>query len=124
MNDIQKRFALFLGGCIPARVFIVFLAKNTPLRYLHYLGYIALIPAFGFLYLYFTGKRQTGLETQGAPIWWANFRILHGLLYLLFAFYAINKISSAYKILFLDVVIGLILFLWHHFINGNFKKLF
>ena len=85
MNSIQKRFALFLGACIPLRLLLVYLAKIIPLNYLHYLGYIALLPAFGFLYLYFTGNRKTGLETQGAPIWWMNIRIIHGLLYLLFA---------------------------------------
>tara|TARA_B110000305_G_C18857848_1_gene367419 strand:- start:20 stop:397 length:378 start_codon:yes stop_codon:yes gene_type:complete len=124
MNSIQKRFALFLGACIPLRFLIVYLVKNIHINYLHYLGYIALIPAFGFLYLYFTGKRQTGPETQGAPIWWSKFRIIHGLLYLLFAIYAINKIAFAYQFLLLDVIIGLILFLWHHFISGNFSKLF
>jgi len=63
------------------------LAKKTPLNYLPYLGYLALLPAIGFIYLFFTGKRTSGLETQGAPIWWSRFRIIHGLLYLLFAYY-------------------------------------
>jgi len=123
MNSIQKRFAMFLGACIPIRLLIVFVAKKTPVNYLQYLGYIALLPAFGFLYLYFTGGRQKGLETLGQPIWWSKFRIIHGLLYLLFAIYAINKISFAYIFLAIDVILGLILFLWHHYISGNFTKL-
>lgn len=123
MNSIQKRFALFLGGCIPFRLFITYIAKIMPRNYLHYLGYTALIPAFGFLYLYFTGKRKTGKETQGEPIWWSKFRIIHGLLYLLFAIYAINKITFAYLFLLVDVIIGLILFFWHHYMIGSFNKL-
>jgi hypothetical protein len=114
MNALQKRFLLFLGLCIPIRFFLVFLAKNTPLRYLPYLGYLALLPAFGFLYLYFTGKRKTGIETQGGPIWWAHFRILHGLNYLLFALLAIKRSARAYQILLFDVLLGLGLFLLHH----------
>lgn len=124
MNAMQKRFLLFLGACIPSRLFIVWLAKKTPLNYLPYLGYLALLPAIGFLYLFFTGKRTSGLETQGAPIWWSRFRIIHGLLYLLFAYYAINQNKNAYQILLADVCLGLFLFLGHHYSAGNFPKVF
>ena len=63
MNTIQKRFLLFLGGCIPARLALVGLAKYLPNKYLPYLGYITLLMALGFLYLYFTGSRKVGQET-------------------------------------------------------------
>jgi hypothetical protein len=122
MTPMQKRFLLFLGGCIPMRLALVWLAKEVPLNYLPYLGYLALLPAFGFLYLFFSGKRTSGVETGGAPIWWNQFRILHGLIYLLFAYYAINRIKSAYKFLLADVCIGLVLFLWHHYQAGDFSK--
>ena len=124
MNAMQKRFLLFLGGCIPARLALVWLAKQTPQKYLIYLGYLALLPAFGFLYLYFTGKRTSGLETQGAPIWWTNIRIVHGLLYLLFAYYAIHRDKNAYQILLVDVCLGLVMFLRHHYQEGNFSLVF
>jgi len=123
MKAIQKRFLLFLGGCIPARLFVVWLAKITPLNYLPYLGALALFPAIGFLYLYFTGKRQSGLETQGAPIWWAPFRLLHGLIYFGFAYAAFRQVAMAYQILLLDVCLGLGLFLWHHYTVGSFAEL-
>jgi len=48
MNTIQKRFLLFLGGCIPARLALVGLAKYLPNKYLPYLGYITLLMALGF----------------------------------------------------------------------------
>ena len=124
MNTIQKRFILFIFGCIPSRFALAALAKYIPTVYLPYLGYLALLPAFGFLYLFFTGKRQVGMETQGAPIWWSNFRIFHGLMYLLFAFYAINKNINSYKIIIVDTIVGLILFLIHHYNAGSFAKLF
>jgi len=123
----QKRFALFLGGCIPARIGLALIAKylssssssSSAYAYAYKLfGFILLLPAFGFLYLYFTGKRQgPGVETQGELIWWNKFRILHGILYLLFSYNAIFNPSfkSAYLILFLDTFIGLTLFLLHHY---------
>ena len=123
MNAMQKRFLLFLGGCIPSRLLLVLLAKKIPLNYLPYLGYFALLPAFGFLYLFFSGKRTSGLETQGAPIWWSRFRALHGLLYLFFAISAINRNKNAYQILLLDVCLGLVLFLSHHYQAGDFSEL-
>jgi hypothetical protein len=123
MNTIQKRFLLFLGGCIPSRLALVGLAKYLPNKYLPYLGYITLLMALGFLYLYFTGSRKVGQETFGQPIWWSKFRIIHGILYLLFSFYAINGYANAYLFLLYDTFLGLGLFLIHHYSVGNFKKL-
>jgi hypothetical protein len=124
LTPIQKRFLLFLGGCIPMRLFFVFVAWTISIKYLPLLGYIALLPAIGFLYLFVSGKRQIGLETQGAPIWWSKFRSIHGILYLLFAIYAIKGVRSAYLFLLADVLIGLMLFLWFHYTNGNIKMVF
>lgn len=124
LTSIQKRFILFLGGCIPTRILLLYIAKNIPIHYLPILGYILLLPAIGFLYLFVTGKRQVGLETQGSPVWWQKFRSIHGILYLLFCIYAIKGISFSYIFLLIDVIIGLILFLWFHYSQNNFKKLF
>ena len=123
LSPIQKRFLLFIFGCIPARLALAAVAKYSPTAYLHYLGYLALLPAFGFLYLFFSGKRMVGLETQGSPIWWTKFRLFHGLMYLLFAFYAIHKNTNAYKFIVVDTIVGLVLFLVNHYESGNFSKL-
>jgi len=93
LTPIQKRFLLFLGGCIPMRLFFVFVAWIISIKYLPLLGYIALLPAIGFLYL-------------------------------LFAIYAIKGFRSAYLFLLADVLIGLMLFLWFHYTNGNIKRVF
>ena len=125
MNNIQKRFLLFLIGCIGTRFVFVLLAKNIglQLQYLPYLGYLALLPAIGFMYIYFTGSRQTGMEVFGEKIWWNDLRPLHSLLYFLFAYNAIIGNKQAWIYLFVDVLIGLISFLVYHFKNGDFSKL-
>ena len=124
MKALEKRFLLFLGGCIPMRLLFVWLAKIMPLNYLPYAGALALLPAFAFFYLFLSGKRTSGLETQGAPIWWMQFRIIHGFIYLCFAYYAFQRVRFAYKFLLADVFLGLGLFLWHHYTASNFSKLF
>ena len=62
MTPIQKRFLLFLVGCMGTRVLFTLLAKNSDIQYLPILGYIALLPAFGFFYIYVTGSRKTAFS--------------------------------------------------------------
>jgi len=124
MNIIQRRFLLFLIGCIGSRTLFAIIAKNIDIQYLPFLGYIALLPAIGFLYIYVTGSRKTGLEVGGDKIWWNSLRPLHSFIYFLFAYYAITKNKQSWKILALDVSIGLLAFIYHHYTEGNFKKLF
>ena len=124
MNDIQKRFVMFLLLCIPTRLYFVHYAKQTNINTLKTLGYIALFPAIGFLYIYLTKSRLTGAETQGAKIWWNELRPIHSLLYFSFAYMAINGDKvNAYKSLLIDVLIGLISFIMYHHSEGNLKKL-
>ena len=124
MNNFQKRFLLFIFGCIFVRILFVIIAKNISLNYLPYLGYLALLPSIGFFYIYFTGTRKTGAEVFGEKIWWNNLRPIHALLYALFAYNAINKNIYSWIYLLIDVIIGLISFLIFHYYNGDFKKLF
>ena len=89
MNPLQKRFLMFLIGCIGVRTLFVIIAKYINTKYLKYLGYIALLPAIGFMYIYLTGSRKTGAETFGEKIWWNDLRPIHSILYFLFAYNAI-----------------------------------
>ena len=123
MNDIQKRFLLFLIGCIGTRALFVYVAKNAGPKYLPLLGYLALLPAIGFIYIYLTGSRKTGGEVFGEKIWWNDLRPIHSLLYFLFAYNAIIGNNKAWIYLLVDVIFGLISFLIFHFKNGDFKKL-
>ena len=122
MNNIQKRFLLFLIGCIGSRSLFVLIAKNIDIKYLKYLGYLALLPAIGFAYIYLTGSRKTGQEVFGEKIWWNDLRPLHSLLYLLFAYNAIIGNKNAWVYLLIDVVIGVISFIIFHYRNGDFTK--
>ena len=126
MNNItplQKRFLLFLIGCIGTRTLFVLIAKNIKINYLPLLGYLALLPAIGFTYIFLTGSRKTGVEVGNGKIWWNILRPIHAILYFLFAYYAINKVRCAWKILAIDVILGLIAFLSYHYSEGNFRKL-
>lgn len=123
MNNIQKRFILFLFGCIGTRSLLVYLAKTTNKTFLMYLGYLSLLPAIGFFYLYFTGSRKTGPEVFGDKIWWNNLRPIHGLLYSLFAYNAIIGNINAWIYLLVDVLLGLASFLFFHYYNGDFSRL-
>ena len=123
MNQIQKRFLLFLIGCIGMRTLFVFIAKNTSVSYLPYLGYLALLPAVGFIYIYLTGSRKTGQEVFGEKIWWNDLRPLHSLLYFLFAYNAIQRNKNSWVYLLIDVIIGIFSFLIFHYFNGDFEKL-
>ena len=123
MNTIQKRFLLFLFGCIGTRSLFVYLAKIANTTYLKYLGYLALLPAIGFFYIYFTDSRKTGGEVFGDKIWWNDLRPVHGILYTLFAYNAIIGNKSAWIYLLVDVIFGLASFLVFHYYNGDFSKL-
>ena len=123
MNDIQKRFLLFLIGCIGIRTLFVIIAKNVSINYLPILGYLALLPAIGFIYIFVTGSRKTGAEVFGEKIWWNNLRPLHAVLYGLFACNAIIGNKNAWMYLLIDVTFGLVSFLSFHYSNGDFSKL-
>lgn len=105
------------------RTLFVVIAKNIDIKFLPYLGYIALLIAIGFIYIFLTGSRKTGVEVFGDKIWWNKLRPLHALLYGLFAYNAINKNPNAWVFLLIDVIIGLISFLIFHYKNGDFSKL-
>jgi hypothetical protein len=119
MNHLQQRFLMFLIGCIGIRLLFVLLAKYIDTKYLKYLGYLAFLPAIGFMYIYVTGSRTTGAEVFGEKIWWNDLRPVHSILYFLFAYNAIIGNKQSWIYLLIDVLIGLISFLIHHYVNGN-----
>jgi hypothetical protein len=123
MDNLQQRFLMFLFGCIGTRSLFVIVAKYIHADYLKYLGYLALLPAIGFIYIYLTGSRKTGAEVFGEKIWWNDLRPVHSILYFLFAYNAIVGNRQSWIYLLIDVLIGLISFLTHHYLNGNIFKL-
>jgi hypothetical protein len=123
MNQLQQRFLMFLIGCIGLRSLFVIIAKYINTEYLKYLGYMALVPAIAFIYIYLTGSRKTGPEVFGEKIWWNNLRPIHSIFYFLFAYNAIIGNKQSWIYLFADVLIGLFSFLIFHYVNGDFLKL-
>lgn len=120
MNNLQKRFLLFLIGCMGTRSLLVVIAKNS--KNLKYLGYAALVPAIAFMYLYLTGGRKTDPEVFGDKIWWNDLRPVHSILYFLFAYNAIIGNKQAWIYLLVDLLFGLISFLSHHLLSGHLLK--
>lgn len=108
-----QRWLLFLLGCIGVRLILVITAKFASVGVLPYLGYAALIPAFGMAYLWATGSRMTGAEA-GGKIWWHQWRAVHAALYFAFAYSAITSNRNAYMYLAADVILALCLFFAHY----------
>jgi hypothetical protein len=124
MNTIKKRFLLFIFGCITTRLILTVVVKNLQPKYLQIAGYLGLILGIGFLTIYYYNLRKTGAEVFGDKIWWNDIRPVHGFLYLIFAYLAINKNKNAWIVLLIDVIFGLVMFINHHYTNDNFKYLF
>ncbi len=122
INNIQKRFLLFLLGCMVIRFAFAFIVKKYP-NYAKYFTPLALIFAVSSLILYFGDYRKTGWEVFGDKVWWNNLRPVHGLLYLVFIGLSFYKDSVAHVPLFVDAIIGLVAFLGYHYKSGNFSLL-
>lgn len=114
MNSFQKRIMLFVIGCLGTRSLLVYLAKTLSPDFLQLMGYMAILPALGFLLIYFMGWRKTGAEVFGDKIWWNSLRPVHALLWAGFAVSAIQKSKSAWMFLLADVLLGASAFTYHH----------
>lgn len=108
-----QRVLLFLIGCIGVRTALAVGAKYASPEFLQAMGAFALLPAIGFFVIYWFKLRETGPEVFGEKIWWNDLRPIHGMLYLLFAIFAIRKETFAWMFLAADVSFGLIAYLMH-----------
>lgn len=115
MTPLQRRFVLFLVGCMGVRSLLVYAAATVPDPWLKAMAIPAALIALGFASIYIGGFRRTGVETGGAPIWWNDLRPVHAALYALFAWAAwTGQRAVAWKLLLADLVIGLVAFLHFH----------
>ena len=122
MEPLAKRFFIFIFGCILLRLSLVGIAYNIDINYLPYIGYITAIIGIMFLIIFFGGNRKTGPEVYGDVIWWNNLRPIHGILYLLFSYFAIQQNRNAYIFLLIDVIIGFISGMNFHCKHGYLSK--
>lgn len=67
-NTLKLRFYLFIFGCIGSRLMITALSAFAYGWVLTVMGLLALIPMYGWFYIIFFGKRDTGLEVFGGKI--------------------------------------------------------
>lgn len=123
LNPIKIRFFLFLVFCIGSRLGFTLVSALASGWFLMALGFLALIPVAGWSYILFYKGRDTGIEVLGDKIWWQKLRPIHLLLWLFFAYLAIQQNRLAWLVLLVDTLFGLSAFLIHHWMAGNFAKL-
>lgn len=109
---------LFLIGCMSARLLLAYIAKQANKTWLRYMGFIALLPAIGFMYLFLSGARNK-VGAFGEKIWWNSLRPVHSLLYFLFAYSAITGNKGAWIFLLLDALVGFTAFMIVHSKRGD-----
>ncbi len=98
---------IFLIGCLSIRTSLALFAKWLEPKNQKHFAIISVIVGIAFITLYLGDLRKTGREAGGL-IWWNKLRPVHGLLYLLFAIYSFKEEPFAWKILLVDVFVGLI----------------
>lgn len=110
----NTRIPLFLSICIPLRILIASAPQLINTKYLQYYSIVLFGLGLSFMILYFTNMRLDAPES-GGKTWWADFRPIHGMLYLCAAIYAFKENKLATIPLAIDVIFGLILFTYFEF---------
>tara|TARA_Y100000389_G_C17364582_1_gene465568 strand:+ start:521 stop:835 length:315 start_codon:yes stop_codon:yes gene_type:complete len=102
---------LFILGCVPIRIFFIYIAKKASKNQLRLLSIPALLISISFMYQQKKGKK---IGFFGGPVWWK--RNIHALIWFIFAILAYKKNQSAYIALIVDLMIGIISFT-HNYYN-------
>lgn len=116
MLTVTQRIVLFLTACIGSRLTFSYIASFVEGKYATVFSAVLATIGMGFLIIYFGGLRKTGAEA-GGKIWWNHMRPFHGVMYLLAGitlWFGYNVIPS--NLILIDTMVGLIAFLYHHFI--------
>ena len=91
--------------CIIARIMIIVIVRNFYKEFNIYLAIILFMMSSGFMFRGITGSN---VEKQVAKVFWHETRYLHGLLYLISAYFVfIKNIKMASLVLLLDIVFSL-----------------
>jgi len=105
----MNRSNIFILLCIPCRLLIAYLANVVSDKYLKIMGYIYGLVGIGFMYAYLNKMQNTpGIKGN---IWWHDLRPIFSVIYAGFSILAIACNRSAYKLLYIDVIFGLLAFL-------------
>lgn len=105
--------AVFLLGCIGARLGLAVLLVAQPSVPISTMALLLAAIGIGFLVIYFGRLRPRGIETGNKLIWWDYLRPIHGMLYLTAAWllYSQQAKRLASNVLLVDVAIGLAAYL-------------
>lgn len=109
----KERITLFLLFCIPIRLYIAYLPQIITKENLKKLGYVLMGIGLSFFYLFITKKRLNAPE-GGGETWWAEYRPIHGTLYLIAAYTATQGYKETSYPLLIDALFGLYLGMKKH----------
>ena len=122
ITKLQRRIGTFLIGCIGTRIGLAYAAKFSNKLWSKILSIVTGTMSLGFATIFIFGLRKTGLETQGAPIWWNHLRPLHAIMYGVASWgLFVGNQDLSWKVLLLDTFIGLVAFLHYHYNAGSFE---
>jgi len=126
------KYIAFLVGCLGIRSYAAYISyvlstsikdsqnKLPLISLLDLLANIYILIGLGMTYLYVTNSRLTGPEAidEQGKIWWAHLRPMFAFLYLTFGITAKLNNLYQYSLIFLalDVIVGLSIFVNHHFL--------
>lgn len=114
MLSIETRYIYFLLLCIPLRIILAIIPFYLDKKYFHFYGIFLSLIMISFFYLYFNNLRLNASE-GGGTTWWADFRLIHASLYMCACIYAFQRKRIAWVPMIIDVLLGIVLFLHHHF---------
>ena len=106
---------LFLSFCFTSRLLLAFIAKIIDLKYLPIFGAISFIISMSFFRNYLNQKSNSK-GFFDSKVWWNNYRLIHGILYLIFSILAIAKKPYSWIILLVDAIFGLLVFINKYYI--------
>ena len=113
----MNRTLAFLGGCIPLRLALVYLAYvlgHLGSIYRNIGAIIAILMGISFITLWAAHLRQNAPEGGGIT-WWDNIRPIHGTLWILAGYMLLCPPLRQYAwiLLLADVIVGLGVWITH-----------
>lgn len=109
MDSTQRRYLFIV--CICVRLLIVYLVYKTPKKYLSFVGVTSLLVSLGFLNSFLKYKKDDRGLFDG-EVWWNNLRLVHSIMYFIFGVLSLVKVQHHYRILLVDILIGIIGFIF------------
>ena len=109
--EFSSSQSYFWFGCIPLRSVLAVLPVYLEEQYLELYSYLLFAIGLSFLFLYVTNSRMNAVESSTGKTWWAEYRLIHAMLYLTAGFYAYQKKVNITPLV-IDVLLGIFLYFW------------